>query len=85
MVDVYFRFDQSVRKYVQKVEPEQMDLADQRLHELSTAIAENFKSLVEFAEPMKFWRKLLESNDKPEPTPSNRRKRVVDADETDTT
>ncbi|XP_035794420.1 uncharacterized protein LOC118467724 [Anopheles albimanus] len=85
MVDVYFRFDQSVRKYVQKVEPEQMDLADQRLHELSTAIAENFKSLVEFAEPMKFWRKLLESNDKPEPTPSNRRKRMVDADETDTT
>ncbi|XP_050091897.1 condensin-2 complex subunit D3 [Anopheles aquasalis] len=81
-VDVYFRFDQSVRKYVQAVEPQRMDLANQRLHELSTAIAENFRSSVEFAEPMKFWRKLLETIDKSESTSSNRRKKVVDADET---
>ncbi|XP_049538912.1 condensin-2 complex subunit D3 [Anopheles darlingi] len=83
MVDVYYRFDQSVRKYVETVESTQMDLTDQRLHEFSTAIAENFRSFVEFAEPMKFWRKLLESNDKSESTSSTRKRKVVDTNVTD--
>ncbi|XP_049295711.1 condensin-2 complex subunit D3 [Anopheles funestus] len=59
MIAVYHSFQQEVRKYVQKIEPAQMGLVDKRLEELALAIAGNFRTLVEFAKPMNFWRSLL--------------------------
>ncbi|XP_050076123.1 condensin-2 complex subunit D3 [Anopheles maculipalpis] len=59
MIAVYYSFQQEVRKYVEKLEPQQMELVDKRLEELALAIAGNFRSLVEFAKPMNFWRSLL--------------------------
>uniref|UniRef100_A0A182YI39 Uncharacterized protein n=1 Tax=Anopheles stephensi TaxID=30069 RepID=A0A182YI39_ANOST len=59
MIAVYYSFQQEVRKYVQKLEPRQMELVEKRLEELALTIAGNFRSLVEFAKPMNFWRSLL--------------------------
>uniref|UniRef100_A0A182P5Z9 Uncharacterized protein n=1 Tax=Anopheles epiroticus TaxID=199890 RepID=A0A182P5Z9_9DIPT len=59
MIAVYYSFQQEVRKYVQKIEPSQMDLVNKRLEELALSIAGNFHGLVEFAKPMNFWRSLL--------------------------
>uniref|UniRef100_A0A182MM84 Uncharacterized protein n=1 Tax=Anopheles culicifacies TaxID=139723 RepID=A0A182MM84_9DIPT len=63
MIAVYYNFQQEVRKYVQKIEPAQMGLVDTRLEELALAIAGNFRTLVEFAKPMNFWRSLLKQID----------------------
>ncbi|XP_053663912.1 condensin-2 complex subunit D3 [Anopheles marshallii] len=72
MIAVYCLFQQEVRKYVQKIAPTQMHLVDKRLEELSLAIAGNFRTLVEFAKPMNFWRSLLKVIDS---TTDSKRKR----------
>uniref|UniRef100_A0A182NNB9 Uncharacterized protein n=1 Tax=Anopheles dirus TaxID=7168 RepID=A0A182NNB9_9DIPT len=63
MIAVYYSFQQEARKYVQKLEPTQMDLVNIRLEDLAVTIAENFRTLVEFAKPMNFWRSLLKSTE----------------------
>uniref|UniRef100_A0A182JS42 Uncharacterized protein n=1 Tax=Anopheles christyi TaxID=43041 RepID=A0A182JS42_9DIPT len=59
MIAVFYSFQQEVRKYVQKLDANQMHITDKRLQELALSIAGNFRSLVEFAKPMNFWRSLL--------------------------
>ncbi|XP_053675813.1 condensin-2 complex subunit D3 [Anopheles nili] len=64
MIAVYYCFQQEVRKYVEKIEPQQIHLVNNRLEELALTIAGKFRLLVEFAKPMNFWRSLLSTIDK---------------------
>ncbi|XP_055622448.1 uncharacterized protein LOC129766012 [Toxorhynchites rutilus septentrionalis] len=63
MIAVCHGFDGHVRKYIAKVEPALVELANQKLYELAMTIATHFRSLVEFAKPMDFWRSLMKAVD----------------------
>ncbi|XP_052872655.1 uncharacterized protein LOC128278052 [Anopheles cruzii] len=68
MIAVYFNFQQESRKYVQKVEPQHIEILNQRLHDLALAIAKHFRGLVEFAKPMSFWQSQLKLVEELQPT-----------------
>ncbi|XP_055530347.1 condensin-2 complex subunit D3 [Wyeomyia smithii] len=63
MIAVYCSFEDQVRKYIAKVDTSMTQFADQRLQDFALAIAKKFRSLVEFAKPMGFWRGLIKSLD----------------------
>lgn len=81
MIAVYHGFEGQVRSYIAKVDSSLAELAEQRLHEFALAIARRFRSLVEYAKPMEFWRGLMRTLDAldhrgegPSPRKSRRKK-----------
>ncbi|XP_058120514.1 condensin-2 complex subunit D3 [Anopheles ziemanni] len=75
MIAIYYSFQQEVLNYIQKVEPDKTEAANHRLNEFATAIARNFRSLVEFAKPMNFWRALMKATDDKQDLKQNSSKR----------
>ncbi|XP_053690229.1 uncharacterized protein LOC128738837 [Sabethes cyaneus] len=63
MIAIYCNFEDLVRKYVAKVDASMSQLANQRLQDFRMAIAKQFRSLVEFAKPIEYWRRLLKDLD----------------------
>lgn len=63
MIAIYNGFDRQVRSYITRVEPTLEKIAEERLHDLALAIARKFRSLVEFAKPMEFWRGMMRTVD----------------------
>lgn len=63
MIAVYHGFEEQVRSYIAKVESDLVELAEQRLREFALAIAKRFRSLVEYAKPMEYWRGLMRTLD----------------------
>lgn len=63
MIAIYHGFERQVRSYITRVEPTLEKIAEERLHDLALAIARKFRSLVEFAKPMEFWRGMMRTVD----------------------
>ncbi|XP_055613751.1 condensin-2 complex subunit D3 [Uranotaenia lowii] len=62
-VAIYYDFEGQVRNYIARVHPTMVELTKQRLQELALALARQFRSIVEFAKPMDFWRGLIQTLD----------------------